>query len=49
LVCNRANSSEIRGQALKDGMISMKNDGMRKVEAGVTTPAEVLRSAYSVD
>jgi general secretion pathway protein E len=46
MVVNRASSSEIRAQALKDGMISMINDGMRKVKEGITTPAEVLRNAY---
>ncbi|MBE9515240.1 MAG: Flp pilus assembly complex ATPase component TadA, partial [Chloroflexi bacterium] len=46
MVCNRASSSAIREQALKDGMISMINDGMRKVKEGITTPAEVLRNAY---
>jgi general secretion pathway protein E len=47
MVCNHATSSTIRAQALKDGMISMMNDGMRKVKAGITTPSEVLRSAYA--
>jgi general secretion pathway protein E len=47
MVCNQASSSAIRAQALKDGMISMINDGMRKVKAGITTPAEVLRNAYT--
>jgi general secretion pathway protein E len=46
MVVNRASSSQIRAQALKDGMISMGNDGMRKVKEGITTPAEVLRNAY---
>jgi type II secretory ATPase GspE/PulE/Tfp pilus assembly ATPase PilB-like protein len=27
-------------------MITMMNDGMRKVKEGITTPTEVLRSAY---
>ena len=45
----RANSSQIRAQALKEGMITMMNDGMRKVKAGITTPSEVLRNAYSAD
>ena len=49
LVTNRANSSEIREQALAEGMKSMMNDGMRKVQMGITTPSEVLRSAYSPD
>ena len=46
---NGASSSDIRAQAFKEGMISMMNDGMRKVKAGITTPAEVLRSAYAPD
>ncbi len=46
MVCNRASSTDIRAQALKEGMISMVNDGMRKVKEGITTPAEVLRNAY---
>jgi len=49
LVTNRANSSEIRSNALEEGMMSMRNDGMRKVQSGITTPSEVLRSAYSPD
>ena len=47
MVCNRASASAIRAQAFKDGMVSMMNDGMRKVKAGITTPSEVLRSAYA--
>jgi general secretion pathway protein E len=46
MVVNRASSSEIRAQALKEGMLSMISDGMRKVKEGITTPAEVLRNAY---
>ena len=46
MVCDRANSSAVRTQALAEGMISMVNDGMRKVKAGITTPYEVLRNAY---
>ena len=49
LVTRRASSSEIRAQALEEGMASMMNDGMRKVQQGITTPSEVLRSAYSPD
>ncbi|HEY4712144.1 MAG TPA: GspE/PulE family protein [Dehalococcoidia bacterium] len=46
MVINRASSTDIRTQALKDGMVSMGNDGMRKVKEGITTPSEVLRNAY---
>jgi len=47
MVCNQASSTAIRAQALEDGMISMMNDGMRKVKEGITTPFEVLRNAYN--
>ena len=47
LACNQASSTAIRAQALEDGMISMMNDGMRKVKEGITTPFEVLRNAYN--
>jgi general secretion pathway protein E len=40
-------TADIRVQALKEGMITMMKDGMLKVKAGITTPSEVLRSAYS--
>ena len=46
MICNQASSGVIRTQALKEGMASMMNDGMRKVKEGITTPAEVLRNAF---
>jgi general secretion pathway protein E len=49
LLINGAGSVEIRAQAVKEGITSMMNDGMRKVKAGITTPSEVLRSAYSAE
>ena len=44
-----ANANELRVQALKEGMIPLIKDGMLKVKAGITTPADVLRNAYSSD
>ena len=35
--------SDIRRQAMKDGMITMRHNGMEKVKEGKTTPAEVMR------
>jgi len=49
ILLSGASSSDIRTQALKEGMGTMMNDGMRKVAEGITTPSEVLRSAYSPD
>jgi len=47
MICNQVSSTAIRAQALKDGMASIMNDGMRKVKEGLTTPAEVLRNAFT--
>lgn len=47
MIVRNASSTEIRAQALKEGMVTMMNDGMRKVKEGITTPSEVLRNAYS--
>lgn len=49
MVVNGANSSEIRTKAISEGMVPLLKDGMLKVQAGITTPSEVLRSAYSPD
>jgi len=49
LITSRASASHIRAQAVKEGMITMMTDGMRKVKSGITTPSEVLRTAYSPD
>jgi general secretion pathway protein E len=48
MISNRVNSGVIRAQAIReDGMVTMMKDGMHKVRAGITNPAEILRSAYS--
>lgn len=43
LVVKKASSSEIRQAALANGMITMFDDGLQKVIAGITTIDEVLR------
>ncbi|MFC2060787.1 GspE/PulE family protein, partial [Chloroflexota bacterium] len=47
MVVSGASTSDIRNQAISDGMVPMMKDGMLKVKAGISTPAEVLRSVYS--
>ena len=44
-----AAATELRNQAVKEGMIPLAKDGMLKVKENFTTPAEVLRNAYSAD
>jgi general secretion pathway protein E len=42
-VMRHATSTELRAEAIKEGMVTMYEDGMRKALAGTTTFEEVLR------
>ncbi len=43
LILDRASTTEIREMAIEEGMLTLRMDGIRQVEAGVTTVEEVLR------
>ncbi len=43
-----ASSGEIRTQAIKEGMITMRRAGMLKAQEGITTPREVIRNVFSI-
>ncbi len=43
-----ASAAAIREQAIADGMVPMRRDGMLKAKQGIVTPAEILRSVYSI-
>ena len=43
LITEHATSEDLRRQALEDGMITLRQDGLAKVRAGITTLDEVLR------
>lgn len=43
-----ASHDEIRNIAIKQGMISLKKDGMLKVKNGITTVTEIMRCVHSV-
>ena len=43
LVMKHATSTDLRAQAVREGMLTMYEDGMRKAVKGVTTVEEVLR------
>jgi type II secretory ATPase GspE/PulE/Tfp pilus assembly ATPase PilB-like protein len=45
LAMERADTSQIRKQAVKDGMTLLLQDGIRKIKEGVTTIEEVLAVA----
>jgi type IV pilus assembly protein PilB len=43
MTVERASSIEIRRSAQRDGMISLRQDGLEKARTGVTSIEEVLR------
>lgn len=43
LILSRASAGQIKAQAQKNGMLSMRMDGIQKAEKGVTTLEEVLK------
>ncbi len=43
LITEKATATEIKKQAVKTGMRTLQDDGWLKVNAGVTTPGEVLK------
>jgi general secretion pathway protein E len=49
LLSKGTSTSELRNQALKEGLVTLLRDGMLKVKDNATTPSEVLRNAYAVE
>jgi len=43
-----SSTAEIKAQAIKEGMITMKHDGMLKVKQGITSMSDVLRNVFSI-
>jgi len=48
MLLRNTSASDIKAQALKEGMITMKRDGMMKVKEGITSVSEVMRSVFSI-
>ncbi len=48
MVATGASTTEIKAQALREGMVTMKHDGMLKVKEGITSVSEVLRGVFTV-
>ncbi|MBW3661081.1 MAG: Flp pilus assembly complex ATPase component TadA, partial [Gemmatimonadetes bacterium] len=49
LITNHAGTAEILEQALADGMITLRRDGLQKMKRGMTTLDEVLRETSFVE
>ncbi|MCS5694825.1 type II secretion system ATPase GspE [Desulfofundulus thermocisternus] len=46
LILKGVSTEELRREALRQGMVSLKEDGLRKVREGITTIAEIMRVAF---
>jgi general secretion pathway protein E len=43
-----SSASELKEQAIKEGMIPLGRDGMQKVKDGLTAPGEVMRNVFTI-
>jgi len=43
MILNRCSSTEIKEQAVKEGMLTLRSDGIVKLKLGITSLEEVLR------
>lgn len=41
-------ANELKEQAIKEGMVPMRRDGMQKVADGITTPGEIMRNVFTI-
>jgi len=48
MVMKGVSASELKEQAVKEGMTPMGLDGMQKVKDGVTAPGEILRNVFTI-
>jgi len=49
LILDRASTSEIRKKAREEGMLTLREDGLKKIQRGITTIEEVLRETTVQD
>ena len=48
MLLSNVSAADIKAEALRQGMVTMKRDGMLKVKEGITSVSEVLRSVFSI-
>ena len=48
MVNRGAPASEVRAEAIRAGMMTMRRDGMLKAKDGITTPGEVIRNVFTI-
>jgi len=43
MIILRATSSQIKSEAMKQGMRTLRQDGWERIKQGMTTPSEIIR------
>lgn len=49
LILDRASTAEIQAKAIEQGMLTLRQDGLVKIQRGITTIEEVLRETAAID
>ncbi len=49
MILDRASTTEIRQKAVEQGMLTLRQDGLIKIQRGITTVEEVLRETSAID
>ncbi len=49
MVVHRASSTELKAQSIREGMRTLRDDGLEKVMSGISTIEEILRVVYVQD
>lgn len=49
LIVEAASKDTIKSEAIKGGMVTMREDGLKKIKEGITTPEEVLAATREVE
>jgi type II secretory ATPase GspE/PulE/Tfp pilus assembly ATPase PilB-like protein len=48
LINQSSSSDQIKAEAVRSGMVTLRRDGMLKAKDGITTPREIIRSVFTV-
>ena len=49
MILSRTPTSEIKKQAIREGMLTLRMDALQKLKSGVTTAEEVLKESSADD
>jgi type II secretory ATPase GspE/PulE/Tfp pilus assembly ATPase PilB-like protein len=48
MILQEASTADLQAQAIREGMLTLRMDGIKKVQRGITTLEEVLRETTNL-